>query len=93
MRPIDLDLVRDFCELAETHNFTGLDISYKDFKLKFSRLTGGRPRGAARGRGAIDGGSALFTATGRGRHDQNGRGTLASDRVLLPRSPYRSPPS
>jgi acetyl-CoA carboxylase biotin carboxyl carrier protein len=35
--PLDLDLVRMFCEMAEAHDLSGLDVSYKDFHLRVTR--------------------------------------------------------
>lgn len=37
-RPLDLDLVREFCEIAESHDLARLDVSYKDFNLRVSRM-------------------------------------------------------
>jgi acetyl-CoA carboxylase biotin carboxyl carrier protein len=42
-RPIDLDLVREFCDLAESHNLARLDVSYKEFSLRVSRMHEGPP--------------------------------------------------
>ncbi len=39
--PIDLNVVRSFCDLAETHNLARLEVSYKSFSLGLSRVVAG----------------------------------------------------
>lgn len=38
-KPIDLELVREFCDIVEAHGLARLDVSYKDFSLRVSRAT------------------------------------------------------
>lgn len=38
-KPIDVELVREFCDLAESHNLARLDVSYKEFTLRLSRVS------------------------------------------------------
>ena len=38
-KPIDLELVREFCDIAESHNLARLDVSYKEFSLRVSRVS------------------------------------------------------
>lgn len=35
--PVDLSLVREFCEIAERHDLVDLDVSYGEFRLRVSR--------------------------------------------------------
>lgn len=37
VKPIDLELVREFCDIAEAHDLARLDVSYKEFSLRVSR--------------------------------------------------------
>ncbi|MBM3465314.1 MAG: biotin/lipoyl-binding protein [Armatimonadetes bacterium] len=34
---VDLDLVRSFCDIVETHDLAALEVSYKEFRVKVSR--------------------------------------------------------